>query len=131
MMLDLQKGLENGSMEKRRIRISSKRQVTIPAKYYDSLELSDEVDCIYANNMLIFLPVKRQDSVFAEEILADLIQQGYTGETLLAEFKKINRQIRPAVEQIIREADALAKVASENYRDLTDEIFGSDDEVEA
>lgn len=81
--------------------------------------------------MLIFLPVKRQDSVFAEEILADLIQQGYTGETLLAEFKKINRQIRPAVEQIIREADALAKVASENYRDLTDEIFGSDDEVEA
>ncbi len=75
--------------------------------------------------------MKRQDSVFAEEILADLIQQGYTGETLLAEFKKINRQIRPAVEQIIREADALAKVASENYRDLTDEIFGSDDEVEA
>jgi hypothetical protein len=40
-MLDLQKGLENGTMEKRRIRISSKRQVTIPAKYYDSLELSD------------------------------------------------------------------------------------------
>ena len=27
---------------------------TIPAKYYDSLGLSSEVDCIYANNMLIF-----------------------------------------------------------------------------
>lgn len=130
-MLDLQKGLENGSMEKKRIRISSKRQVTIPAKYYESLGLSNEVDCIHANNMLIFLPVKREDSVFAEEILAELIQQGYTGETLLAEFKRINRQIRPAVEQIIQEADALAKAASENYVDRTDEIFGSDDEVDA
>lgn len=129
-MLELQTGLENGDMEKKRIKISSKRQVTIPAKYYDGLGLSSEVDCIYANNMLIFLPVKREDSVFAEEILADLIQQGYTGETLLAEFKRINRQIRPAVEQIIQEADALAKAASEDYRDRTGEIFGSDEELE-
>lgn len=117
-------------MEKKRIKISSKRQITIPAKYYDGLGLSSEVDCIYANNMLIFLPVKPEDSVFAEEILADLIQQGYTGETLLAEFKRINRQIRPAVEQIIQEADALAKAASEDYRDRTGEIFGSDEELE-
>jgi bifunctional DNA-binding transcriptional regulator/antitoxin component of YhaV-PrlF toxin-antitoxin module len=129
-MLEVHKGLENGSMEKRRIRISSKRQITIPAKYYDSLGLSDAVDCICANGMLIFLPVKREDSAFAEEILADLIQRGYTGEQLLAEFKRVNRQIRPAVEQIIQEADALAKATSKDYRDPTDDIFGSHDELE-
>ena len=28
------------------------------------------------------------DSAFAEEILADLIQQGYSGDALLTEFKK-------------------------------------------
>lgn len=67
------------------------------------------------------------DPAFAEEILAELINQGYTGEKLLAEFKKINRQIRPAVEKIIAEADALAKAASENYVDRTDDIFGTDD----
>lgn len=117
-------------MEKKRIRISSKRQVTIPAKYYDGLGLSDEVDCIYADNMLILLPVKQEDSAFAEEILADLIQQGYTGETLLSEFKRINRQIRPVIEQIIEEADALAKLASKEYIDPTDDIFGVDDEPE-
>lgn len=130
-MIAIQKGQENISMEKRRIRISSKRQITIPAKYYDSLGLSDEVDCICTDDMLIFLPVKREDSAFSEEILADLIQQGYTGKQLLAEFKRVNRQVRPAVEQIIKEADALAKKAtSKGYKDPTDDIFGSQDEFE-
>ena len=67
------------------------------------------------------------DPAFAKEILADLINQGYTGEKLLTEFKRINRQIRPAVEKIIAEANDLAKAASENYEDRTDDIFDTDD----
>lgn len=110
-------------MEKRRINISSKRQITIPAKYYNELGLIKEVDCIYSKGMLILTPVKNEDPAFTEEILADLISQGYTGENLLSEFKKINRQIRPAIEKIIEEADALAKVASQNYIDPTNDIF--------
>lgn len=121
---------ENTPMEKRRINISSKRQITIPAKYYEELGFSKELDCIYSKGMLILTPVKREDPAFAEEILADLISQGYSGEKLLSEFKKINRQIRPAVEKIIEEADALAEAASENYIDPTDDIFGTD-ELEA
>lgn len=118
---------ENTPMEKRRINISSKRQITIPAKYYEELGFSKELDCIYSKGMLILTPVKREDPAFAEEILADLISQGYSGEKLLSEFKKINRQIRPAVEKIIEEADALAEAASENYIDPTDDIFGTDE----
>ncbi|MTI96042.1 MAG: AbrB/MazE/SpoVT family DNA-binding domain-containing protein [Firmicutes bacterium] len=108
--------------DKRRIHISSKRQITIPAKYFEALGLSKEVDCIYAKDMLILTPVKNQDA-FSEEILADLIAQGYSGEELLTEFKKINRQVRPAVEQLIEEADAIAEAASHNYHDPTDEVF--------
>lgn len=130
-MLDIHDRLENGSMEMKRIKISSKRQVTIPAKYYMGLGLADEVDCIYTDNMLILLPVKSHDSAFSEEILADLIEQGYEGKDLLEEFKKVNKQIRPAVEQLIKEADALAKAASVDYRDRTDEIFGSHGDLEA
>ncbi len=121
---------ERSPMEKRRIQISSKRQITIPAKYYEALKLSNEVDCIYANDMLIITPVKSEDSAFAEEILSDLVSQGYSGEKLLAEFKRTNRQIRPAIEKLIEEADSLAKNASKNYIDRTDEIFGTDDELE-
>ncbi len=117
-------------MEKRRIRISSKRQITIPSKYFEKLGLSNEVDCIYANNMLIITPTRNEDSAFAEEILADLINQGYSGQKLLSEFKRINQQIRPAVEKLIEEADLLARSSSKNYIDETDEIFGSDEELE-
>ena len=122
--------LDDLNMEKRRINISSKRQITIPAKYFEALGFNKEVDCICANNMLILTPVKNEDSAFAEEILADLIQQGYSGEKLLAEFKKMNRKIRPAVEKLLEEADKIAEAASTNYVDKTEDIL-SDDEMEA
>lgn len=117
-------------MEKRRIRISTKRQITIPSKYYEAMGLSNEVDCIYANNMLILTPVRNEGTAFAEEILSDLIEQGYSGEKLLSKFKETSRKIRPAVGKLIKEADALAKEASVNYIDRTDEIFGTDETLE-
>lgn len=126
-MLEVKTKRENTQMEKRRINISSKRQITIPAKYFEALGLSKEIDCIYSNGMIILTPVKKDDSAFTEEILEDLINQGYTGKKLLYEFKKINRQVRPAIEKIIEEADILAKAASENYVDPTDNIFGTDE----
>ncbi len=122
---------EKTPMEKRRIHISSKRQITIPSKYYEALGLSNEVDCIYANNMLILTPVRKDNPAFAEQILSDLVKQGYSGQKLLDEFRRISRQVRPAVEKLIEEADALAKKASTNYMDRTDDIFGIDDETEA
>lgn len=49
------------------------------------------------------------ESEFSEEILADLIAQGYSGEELLGKFKEQSRKIRPAVEQLIAEADEIAR----------------------
>lgn len=117
----------NPLFEKKRIHISSKRQITIPAKYYEALGLTKELDCIYSNGMLILTPVKKDEPAFSEEILADLISQGYTGEKLLSEFKKMTHQVRPAIEKLIEEADALAKASSDNYIDPTDAIFGLDE----
>lgn len=108
---------------KKRIHISSKRQITIPSKYYEALGLTKEIDCIYAKDMLILKPVRDDDSAFAEEIIADLIEQGYSGQELLSEFKRIKHKVRPAVEKLIEEADAIAREASANYSDLTEDIF--------
>ena len=77
--------------------------------------------------MLILTPIRNDNSAFAEEILEDLIKQGYSGEDLLIEFKKINRKVRPAVEKLINEADAIAKKSSVDY---TNEIFGVAEESE-
>ena len=120
---------DNIQFEKRRINISSKRQITIPAKYFEALGFDKEIDCIYSGEMLILAPVRNEDSAFAEEILEDLIGQGYSGEKLLFEFTKMNRKIRPAVEKMIEEADRVAEKALTNYKDKTDEIFG-DEETE-
>ena len=119
--------IKDTHIEKKRINISSKRQITIPAKFFRALNLDKELECIYYDDMLILTPIKKEDSAFSEEILKDLIEQGYSGEKLLAEFKKINRKIRPAVEKLIEEADEIAKVASSNYVDLTDDIFGDEE----
>lgn len=118
------------TIERKRINISSKRQITIPAKFFNELNLDKELDCLYANGMMILIPVKHQDSSFAEEILADLIDQGYSGNELLSEFKKINHLVRPAVEKLIEEADKIAEAALSYYSDPTDEIFGDDPTVD-
>jgi bifunctional DNA-binding transcriptional regulator/antitoxin component of YhaV-PrlF toxin-antitoxin module len=109
--------------DRKRIKISSKRQITIPAKYYDALKIDKEMECIYTEGMLILLPIRNEKSEFAEEILKDLINQGYSGEELLEEFKRMNRNVRPAVEKMIEEADDLAKKVVENYMDYTADIF--------
>ncbi len=114
---------KNTTFEKKRIRISTKRQITIPSKYFNALGLSDELECIYAKDMLILTPVKDRGLSFAEEIIADLIEQGYSGPELLVEFKRISHQIRPAIEKMITEADQLAKEAMEHYVDHTEDIF--------
>jgi bifunctional DNA-binding transcriptional regulator/antitoxin component of YhaV-PrlF toxin-antitoxin module len=109
--------------DRKRIKISSKRQITIPAKYYDALKIDKEMECIYTEGMLILLPIRNEKSEFAEEILKDLINQGYSGEELLKEFKRISRNVRPAVEKMIEEADNLAKKVAEDYVDYTADIF--------
>lgn len=97
------------SMERKTIRISSKRQVTIPQKYFDALNFGAEAECVLRGNELILRPaLHRSGGEFAEQILADLLSQGYAGEELLTRFKAEQRKIRPAVEKLIAEADAIA-----------------------
>jgi len=115
------------SIETKRIQISSKRQITIPSKFYNALGFDKEVECIFSGDMLILKPVKQEDSYFAEQILDDLIRQGYSGDQLLVEFKKMNRKVKPAVEKLIEEADQIAKLASMDSKNLTNNLFTGDD----
>jgi len=46
---------------------------------------------------------------FSEQILADLIAQGLSGEELLAKFKEMSKKIAPAMNKLISEADSIAK----------------------
>lgn len=113
------------SMERKIISISSKRQVTIPQKYFELLGFDDEAECILQDGGLFIRPVRIGGNEFAEQILADLIAEGYSGAELLARFKEQSRKVRPAIEHLIVEADEIAK---QGTGIPMEELFGAENE---
>ena len=111
------------ALDKKRIRVSSKRQITIPIKFHALLGMSDEVDCHVRNGALIITPIRPEPTgEFAEEILADLVAQGLSGQQLLDKFAETNRKVRPAVQALIAEADKVTTTSGSP--DQFAEIFG-------
>ena len=124
MAIAVKKGADN--MKRKIVSISPKRQITIPLSYYSTLGFSDTAECIIRGNELIVRPaVVNASGEFAEQILAELIAQGLSGEELLEQFKLKQSQIRPAVEKIIEQADAAADGNGEIY--TYDDIFGPEE----
>ena len=113
-------------MESKKISISAKRQITIPQKFFTTLGFGEEAECVMRGNELVIRPVKEQSSgEFAEQILADLISKGYSGNELLEQFRQTQKQIRPAVQNILAEAKKAA--ASETEYFTYDDVFDAED----
>lgn len=117
---------EESPMIKKRISVSGKRQITIPIEFFNKVGIEKEVDCYVQNNAIIIRPVRENGGEFDEEILADLISQGFSGQELLDRFKALRRQIRPAVERLLDEA-RLAAEGKGKYSSY-DEVFGPENE---
>lgn len=96
-------------MKHKIIRISNKRQVTIPQKFFEALNFDHEAECILKDGGIFIRPIHSVANEFAEEILTDLIAKGYTGDKLLEQFKLQSKNVRPAVEKMIAEADEIAR----------------------
>lgn len=113
-------------MIKKRISVSQKRQITIPIEFYNSVGIDKEVECYVENNAIVIRPVRESSGEFDEQLLADLIAQGLSGQELLDKFKETRRQIRPAVERLLDEARLAAKgqAPGDSYED----VFGSEAE---
>lgn len=119
-----QKG--GSKMDRKVLSISSKRQITIPQKFYQLLGFGDEAECVLRGNELIIRPIKTvSGGEFAEQILEELISEGLSGEVLLARFKERQAQIRPAVESMLTDAEKVAE-GKGNYATY-DDVFGTED----
>lgn len=113
-------------MNRKILSISSKRQITIPQKFYQTLGFADEAECVMRGDELIIRPVKTvSGGEFAEQILEELIAEGLSGEALLSRFKDKQAQIRPAVEAMLSDAEDVA----EGKGDFTtyDDVFGTEE----
>ncbi|WP_047155132.1 AbrB/MazE/SpoVT family DNA-binding domain-containing protein [Aneurinibacillus tyrosinisolvens] len=115
-------------LETKRISVSSKRQITIPQKFFEALNIGSEVKCYVSNNKIIIEPINdSDDDYFTEYILRDLMKEGYQGEELIQKYKEMKSKVRPAVDRMMEEA----KMAARNLRnqkgtgdDEVKEIFG-------
>lgn len=113
-------------MEMKKVSISAKRQITIPQKFFTMLGFDTEAECMVRGNELVIRPVKKNTGgEFAEQILADLISRGYSGTELLDRFKKAQKEIRPAVETMLAEAERVAD--SESGYQTYDDVFGAEE----
>ena len=113
-------------LEQKRVSVSSKRQFTIPQKFFTELGFDKEAICTVQDGKLIVTPASNiSGGEFAELILADLISDGYSGSDLLEEFKIRQAKVRSSVENILEGAHAAAQGTSE-YSSY-DEIFGTED----
>ena len=114
-------------VDKKIVSISSKRQITIPQKFFAMLGFADEAECIVRGNELVIRPARQNaGGEFAEQILAELIAQGLSGEELLKQFKAKQAQVRPAIEAMITEAEEAAHGNGEYS--TYDDIFGDEEE---
>ena len=72
------------------IGISTQGQFTIPQQYFNILGFTNEAECFIHSDGFFIRPIKNVSSgKFTEQILADLISQGYERQELLDNFKKI------------------------------------------
>ena len=112
--------------DKKRLRISSKRQITIPQKYYTMLGFGDSAECVVRGNELVIRPIRSSSGgEFSEQILADLIKEGFSGNELLEKFRERQAKVRPAVEAMIAEAEEASKGEGEYFS--YNDIFGTED----
>lgn len=112
--------------EQKRVTITSKRQFTIPQRFFSELGFEREAICTMGEGMLIIQPATHvSGGEFAEQILADLLAEGYAGDELLAEFKLRQSKVRPAVEELLEQAKEVANGRGEYS--TYDDIFGSED----
>ena len=114
-------------MEMKKLSISAKRQITIPQKFFTMLGFDTEAECTVRGNELVIRPSRTNTGgEFAEQILADLIAKGYSGNDLLERFKRAQGQVRPAVDAMLADAEQVA--SSETGHISSEDVFGTEDD---
>ncbi|WP_031548099.1 AbrB/MazE/SpoVT family DNA-binding domain-containing protein [Salinicoccus luteus] len=99
-----QNPLKKSTHRGKRVTVSSKRQISIPKEFCDALGIENDVILELHNNGIIVRPVKQQIDDFSEELLSDLIDEGYEGQDLKRVFAERKAMISSAVDSLAEEA---------------------------
>ena len=110
----------------RRVKVSKQRQINIPKDFYDALNLSDEALVEFTGKEIVIRPAEYEVVDFSEDILKDLVHQGYSGEELIQRFSRIKSEIPKALDRMKKEAmeNPVITGSLDDYLDLV----GDDEE---
>lgn len=91
---------------KKRVKVSSNRQLAIPVEFYRNLDEPDEFDVYQDRDRLILVPVRLEDRFreFTREMREHLRRSGLTGEELISELQRKKELFNSQLAQIIDEA---------------------------
>lgn len=120
---------ENKYSEYKIVRVTSKRQFTIPKRFFDALRIGEQVKCYQEGKKLVIEPI-REDNFwdFSTDILRELVAENYTGDDLVKEFESRKEKAARALERMVDEArsDAAAN-AGRPAKDIFKELPGNND----
>ena len=103
------------------ISISSKNQITIPKKLMEFLGFDKEAKIRTDGNSIIITPVRKDNFDFSDLILEDLVKEGYEGQALIDEFRYRTSRVRPAIDEMIKEAKSNKITTEELFNNLGDD----------
>ncbi|WP_139650855.1 delta-aminolevulinic acid dehydratase [Raoultibacter phocaeensis] len=86
--------------EPQTIKISSKRQITIPAKIYEEAGFGEYALCTWTEQGLLLQPLDVDDEDVTVDILRYLVEQGREGEELIEQYREMKRKIVPLQKRI-------------------------------
>ena len=90
--------------EPQAIKISSKRQITIPAQWYRALDFHEYALATWTDDGILIQPLDVADEDVTVDILRHLIAQGYERDELIEQYKQMKSKI-VSVKQAIAEAE--------------------------
>lgn len=122
--------------ESRDIKITSKRQLTIPKAYFDYLGIEETVHALLLDDGILIKPEKKQSiqEIDVEIILRNIMNEGYTGDELADEFsrrvkeynKVLDRRIEGFLNDLTSDTVSEAEEQGDDFNGL-DIFFNEED----
>ena len=113
--------------EPQTIKISSKRQITIPARYYEAAGFGEYALCTWTDQGILLQPLDMEDEDVTVDILRSLIKQGFEGEELIEHYQEMKRRIvsvRCKLDEAERDVSEGRVDTYENMRDRIRRKYG-------
>lgn len=114
-------GLPGNAKEFRDIKITAKRQLTIPKAFFDHLGIEDTVHAFLLDDGILIKPAKRRaiQEIDVELIVRNVINEGYNGNEMAEEIayriKKYNESVDRKIQEFLNDMEG--NTVSENQGD--------------